>query len=213
MSIYKHPEGRAAVLKFYDEALARMVVPWDDLYAETRFGSTHVLAMGPADAPPILIFHGGNVVNPVSLRWFVPLMKEYRIYAPDTIGHPGKSAETRLSPNSSDYGLWAADAMDRLGLERAAVIGPSYGGGIALRLAAHAPDRISALVLVVSSSIVTSLWRMTREIVLPMLMYMVAPTPSRLVAAELLAGSRHYLSRESHAYICGRRRTFLTEGR
>ena len=44
------------------------------------------------------------------------------------------------------------DVLDRMGTERAAVLGVSYGGFIALRYAATRPERVSALILTSSPS-------------------------------------------------------------
>jgi pimeloyl-ACP methyl ester carboxylesterase len=119
----------------------------------TRFGDTHVLQAGPEDGPPVVIFQGGNVVNPLTLAWFASLADRFRIYAPDTIGQPGRSADRRVSANDASLGEWAVDVLDGLGLQSAAVVGISYGGGVALRLAALAPDRIERAVFVVPAGI------------------------------------------------------------
>jgi pimeloyl-ACP methyl ester carboxylesterase len=42
------------------------------------------------------------------------------------------------------------DAFDRQGIDRAVLVGHSYGGGVALRVAATAPERVEALVLLAS---------------------------------------------------------------
>lgn len=88
-----------------------------------------------------------------AMRSLLPILQEncYRIYAPDTIGHPGKSAETRLSPKDNNYGQWLSDVMDGLGLDRAAFLGGSYSAGIILRLAAYCPRRITKMALFVPS--------------------------------------------------------------
>jgi pimeloyl-ACP methyl ester carboxylesterase len=185
-SIYKNADGRAAILRYYDEAVAQIGVPMEDRTVKTRFGDTHLLVAGPEHAPPLVIFHGGNVVNPVSLRWFAPLLQAYRVYAPDTIGHPGKSAETRVSPRDDSYGQWAVDLLDGLGLENVPMIGPSYGGGILLRTAAFAPDRIAKAVLLVPASIAHGpLGPMMTGIVGPMLHYKLFPNRARLARAVM----------------------------
>lgn len=92
-------------------------------YIETRFGPTHVLVTGPEEAPPLVIFQGGNVVNPSTLGWFSPLLETFRVYAPDTVGHPGRSAQTRLSPADDSLAHWAVDVFDGLELERPSVLG------------------------------------------------------------------------------------------
>lgn len=183
MTIYKSAAGEAEILSYYDQAAQAMGVPLEDRFISTRFGQTHLLVAGPEAAPPLVIFHGGNVVNPVSLWWFEPLMQHYRVYAPDTIGHPGKSAQTRLSGRDNSYGEWAADILDGLGLDKATLIGPSHGAGILLRAAAVVPERIAGAVLIVPASIATSYSSMMRKVIWPMLKYMLSPTRERLVPA------------------------------
>ena len=181
MSIYRSPEGKAEIMTLYDSLLSHLGVEFEDLFLDTRFGETHVLTTGPRDAPPLVILQGGNVVNPVSLSWFVPLARRYRIYAPDTIGHPGKSAQTRISPTDESYGRWVVDLLDRLGLGQTPLLGPSYGAGIILRTAVHAPERVSKAVLIVPSGIASgSMRRMVLEIALPMLRYRISPSRERL---------------------------------
>lgn len=178
--IYRSARGERTLKRLYGELEA----PFERRWVDTRFGETHVLVTGPDDAPPLVAFHGGNVVNPISLAWFLPLADAFRIYAPDTIGHPGFSAQTRLSPRDESYGAWVTDLLDELGLDRVPMIGPSYGGGIVLRTAAYAPDRIGRAGLVVPSGLGTgSLRRMLREIVLPMLVYRLSPNRARLERA------------------------------
>lgn len=185
-SIYRSPAGEAEILALYDSLQARFGIEFEDLTLDTRAGETHVLASGSRDAPPLVILQGGNVVSPVSLSWFAPLAGECRIFAPDTVGHPGKSAQIRLSPSDDSYGWWLSDVLDGLDLDRAALVGPSYGAGIILRMAACAPERISKAALLVPSGIASgSTYRMAREIALPMLRYRLSPSRERLRRAVL----------------------------
>jgi pimeloyl-ACP methyl ester carboxylesterase len=59
-------------------------------------------------------------------------------------------------PAAGDYSLTAqarlvGELMDRLGIPRAAVLGHSMGGAIALRLAATSPEKVDRLILVGSA--------------------------------------------------------------
>ena len=101
-----------------------------------------MLVAGPPDGPPIVALQGGNVVNPLTLAWLTSLVDSCRIYAPDTIGQPGKTDGARVSANDSSLGTWTTDVLDALELPSAAFIGASYGAGVLLRLAAAAPARI-----------------------------------------------------------------------
>ena len=184
MGIYNSLEGKSKILAFYDKALSKLDVNYIDLFVDTRFGKTHILELGSEEGEPLVIFHGGNITNPVSLSWFKPLMSDYHIYAPDTIGHPGKSDETRISPRDDSYAHWAVDFLDEIGLNQANFIGPSYGGGITLKIAANAPERISKAVLIIPSGIANgSKTGLIFEIFIPLLIYKYFPNHDRLVRA------------------------------
>lgn len=179
--IYRSAAGETRVKALYDSLVSTLDHPVDREWHETRFGKTHVLTTGPETGPPLLVFHGGNMVNPVSLPWFLPLAEEFRVVAPDTPGHPGYSTQHRLSPRDHAYATWVIDLMDSLGLDQAAMVGPSYGGGIVLRTAAYAPDRITRAGLLVPAGLGTgSLLRMLWRIFLPMVLYRLAPSRPRL---------------------------------
>jgi pimeloyl-ACP methyl ester carboxylesterase len=126
-TIYRSPESQAAIEALYDRKVAKLPFPVESRFAETRFGRTHLLLAGPADAPPLVSFHGGNDTNPSTLGWLAPLVNDFRIIAPDTIGHPGRSAPVRLPPGGLSYGTWVADLLDGLELKSAQMMGGSYG--------------------------------------------------------------------------------------
>ncbi|ESP88840.1 alpha/beta fold hydrolase [Candidatus Halobonum tyrrellensis] len=149
MSAYRSAAGRRELEHLYDDAVDRLGVDVAERRVDTRHGSTHVLLAGAADAPPVVLFHGGNVTNPLTLAWYAGLADDYRLVAPDTPGHPGKSAPTRLDPRGDGYGEWVADLLDAFGVDAAPVVGTSYGAGVALRTAAVAPERVARAALVV----------------------------------------------------------------
>jgi hypothetical protein len=103
MSIYRSKEGKARILKLYDDQWSALNLELEHRTVDTRYGKTHIVVTGPKYGQPIVVFHGGNMISPVSFAWIVSLTKNYRIYAPDTVGHPGYSAETRLNPKSFQF--------------------------------------------------------------------------------------------------------------
>lgn len=100
----------------------------------------------------VLLIHGLNA-STFSFRYTIPeLAQHYRVVALDLKGF-GYSER----PAGGDYSQTAQAAlvervMDRLAIERAAVVGHSMGGAIAMRLALARPERVSRLVLVDSAS-------------------------------------------------------------
>ena len=72
---------------------------------------------------PLLVFHGGNATTAYNLLFCDFLMNDFHIFAVDTIGHPGKSDETSLSPNNYDYGKWVSEVIEGLGYEKISCFG------------------------------------------------------------------------------------------
>jgi len=183
-SIYKGRKAEAEILALYDEALAGLGAGYESLTVPTTYGDTHVLALGPEDAPPALFLPGGNFLNPTCLRWFQRLADVHRVYAPDLIGQPGKSAQTRLSARGDDHALWTGDVLDGLGLKSVPVVGLSYGAGLAIRLMGRAPGRVARAVLVSPAGVASGKMRqMVTQVVVPMLGYRLRPTGERLMRA------------------------------
>lgn len=187
-SIYRSLAGEAEIRRLYDESLVDLGVEHKSLEIETRLGTTHVLALGPPDAPPVVFIPGGNFLSLTCLGWFLPLARSNRVYAPDIVGQSGRSAQQRPSPIDDGHAFWAEDVLDGLGLERAPLVGLSYGAGVALRIMGLAPERISRAALVSPSGIAAGpLLPILSEVVAPMLLYRLRPTgPSLLRAARPL---------------------------
>jgi 3-oxoadipate enol-lactonase len=106
---------------------------------------------GPADAPPLLL---SNSLGTTSEMWDpqIPALSErFRVVRYDTRGHG--AAPVPNGPYSlDDLGGDAVALLDRLGMERAHVVGLSLGGMTAMWLGANAPDRVDRLVLMCTSA-------------------------------------------------------------
>lgn len=109
------------------------------------------------DGPPIVALHG----LASSAHWYdlvAPILcRQYRIIAPDQRGH----GRTTQPPRGYDWATLAADMaglMDHLGLERASVLGHSWGGNVATNVAARHPERVSHLVMIDGGFLSGRLW-------------------------------------------------------
>jgi len=105
------------------------------------------LSSGESSATPILALHG----LASSANWYerlaARLSGQYRVWAPDQRGH----GQTTQAPTGYDWQTLAADAirfLDHLGIEKAAVLGHSWGGNVAINVAARFPERVSMLVMI-----------------------------------------------------------------
>jgi pimeloyl-ACP methyl ester carboxylesterase len=179
-TIYKN-DGKRIIAQHYDDYLKTFDFEVERVYVDTSYGKTHLLVAGPPDAKPIFLFQGGNCINPMTFSWFLPLVEKYRIYAPDTIGHPGFSDENRISAKDNSFAQWIKELMDYFQLESCGFVGPSYGAGIILRLATYMPDRINCAVLVAPAGIqLGSKLTMIKKILLPLVFYHGTSSPKYL---------------------------------
>jgi pimeloyl-ACP methyl ester carboxylesterase len=76
-----------------------------------------------------------------------PLKATHRIFLVDVNGQPCLSDGNTPAVKGLDYGHWATDLLDQLGLGQVAVAGASFGGLLGIKLALVAPARVSKLVL------------------------------------------------------------------
>lgn len=148
--IWKTPTAHAAFETWYDGELKRLRerVDVESLFVETRFGATHVLAAGDQASPPLLLVMGlgGN-----ALGWFHQITAfagDYRVYAPDTPGQPGRSAPIHPSHAGPAFGHWLVDLLDGLGIQQAPVMGVSLGGRMVVKLGWVAPGRVTTAILI-----------------------------------------------------------------
>ncbi len=128
-------------------------VPIKDGWVDVGGFRTHYLTGG--EGPPLVLLHGHGDSSG-SWRSVLPtLARTHRVYAPDTpgAGETTKFSSTNHSAPPSFYSDFLAAFLDTLGLERVALVGSSHGGGIALRLALAAPERVMSLSLVDSSGL------------------------------------------------------------
>ncbi|MBR2676799.1 MAG: alpha/beta hydrolase [Solobacterium sp.] len=179
-TIYKTEEGKQKILELYDHQLEQLSVPYRDLYVETSFGKTHLIETGSPEGEPLLVFHGGNATTAYNLLTCDFLFDDFHIYAVDTIGHPGKSAETSLSALNYDYGKWVGEVIDALGFEEISLFGGSFGGGIIAKTMCAVPDNVKRAVLLIPSGIKNAFQLKNARMMFPMIMYWITGKDSWL---------------------------------
>lgn len=102
------------------------------------------------DGPAVLLLHGSGpgVTAWANWRLTIPVLSgRFRVVAPDILGF---GFTQRPEDVVYDLATWTAHAvgvLDALGIERAHVVGNSFGGSLAMSLAIHHPERVSRLVL------------------------------------------------------------------
>jgi len=105
----------------------------------------HGLEWGERGDPLVLVPGGGQSAH-VYLELGPALAEEHRVIAVTPRGH-GQSATPAEGYTVACVAAELREAMDALGVERAAVVAHSVGGAAAARLAADHPSRVDRLVL------------------------------------------------------------------
>ncbi|MFF3503202.1 alpha/beta fold hydrolase [Streptomyces sp. NPDC003247] len=155
-------------------------------------GGRKIFAAETGDGPPVLLLHGGGPgASGVSnyARNIAELAKEYRVIVPDL---PGYGRSTKGIDGTDPFGDLAGGIrglLDALDLAKAHLVGNSYGGACALRLALDTPERVDRMVLMGPGGIGT-----TRALPTPgltsLLNYYTGDGPSR---SKLERFIRHFL--------------------
>lgn len=101
---------------------------------------------------PVVLLHGWGAASATMALVHDDLARRYDVTAIDLPGH-GRSGFPPTAWGTADYTACVLDVMNALGIGRPHIIGHSFGGRIALDLAARHPDRIHKLVLVSSAGL------------------------------------------------------------
>ncbi|WP_291728867.1 alpha/beta fold hydrolase [Bernardetia sp.] len=151
-TIYKKPAYKQAIMHLYENKLNSFAKDsYEELDIDTFAGNTHIIVRGEKHLPAVVVFHGIHAGAPVALEAMRELYEKYRIYAVDTVGQATKSAETTLDFKNNEYGKWASEVLEKLGLESVPVIAISYGAFILNELIRVSPEKVKKAIYVVPS--------------------------------------------------------------
>lgn len=151
--IYKSAEGKALIINHYENVMKKWPVDKEFINVETSFGDTFIIASGEKEHKPIILLHGSSTNSAMWMGDVEKLSKNYRVYAVDIIGEPGKSDENRPDMKGNHYGKWLDEILDSLNIEKTILIGNSLGGWMALKYATYKPGKVEKLVLLATSGI------------------------------------------------------------
>lgn len=104
----------------------------------------HIIRRGAGE--PVLLLHGWGLRGKLWARVMDDLNASFDLIAPDFPGF-GSTESPPVPWGVSDYMNWLIALMDEQGIQRASVIGHSFGGRVAIKLAALHPERVQKLVL------------------------------------------------------------------
>lgn len=108
------------------------------------------------DGPAVVLIHGSGpgVTAYANWRTVLPALGErFRVVAPDMVGFGFTERPADVSYGVQTWADQVVGLMDTLNIANASIVGNSFGGAIALRIATQHPDRINRLVLMGSMGV------------------------------------------------------------
>ncbi|MCB1755197.1 MAG: alpha/beta fold hydrolase, partial [Gammaproteobacteria bacterium] len=99
---------------------------------------------------PVLLIHGSGPGVSAWANWRLTLpalADNYRVIAPDMAGFGFSERPENYQYNMENWVTQAVGLLDALEIEKAAVVGNSFGGALALAMAIKHPSRVERLVL------------------------------------------------------------------
>lgn len=119
-----------------------------DRFVPVRGRRLHYLEWGDAEAPPLLLLHGGTAHAHWWTYFVAALGAGFRVLALDLLGHGDSewSADPvySIEEHAADVGAFIAT----MGFASLTLVGHSFGGLVSIEYAAASPERLARLVLV-----------------------------------------------------------------
>lgn len=109
----------------------------------------HYQEVGQATAPPMILIHGFAASNLVWSKVFLELAAAgFRVIAPDLPGYGYSDKPRNLEYTIASQAKLVFSLVRQLGIDRAVLVGSSYGAAIAATIALDHPTLVEKLVLV-----------------------------------------------------------------
>ena len=146
-SLYKSEEGYKKMMSWYNRVQDEISVDHESIFADTRFGKTHIILAGKNNQKSILLIPGIAGCAPLWRHQINAFSEHFRVLAIDIVGQPGKSAANPPSVFNDDFTDWLEDIIHSLNLDKPHIIGVSTGGTTAMDMAIRKPDLIDKTVM------------------------------------------------------------------
>jgi pimeloyl-ACP methyl ester carboxylesterase len=123
--------------------------------AEANGIRTNYLEAGSGNETVVLVHGSGpGVTSYANWRLVIPALAEnFRVVAPDMVGFGFSDRPDDVTYSLDTWANQTVGLMDTLGIQKAHLVGNSFGGAIALRIATQHPERVGKLVLMGSMGV------------------------------------------------------------
>lgn len=113
-------------------------------------GRRELFVTEAGEGAPVVLLHGGGPGATGASNYarnIEALAERFRVIVPDMPGYGASSKDLDFSDPFGDLALAIRGLLDALDIEKAHLVGNSYGGAAALRLALDRPDRVDRMIL------------------------------------------------------------------
>lgn len=118
-------------------------------FAEVDGVRVHYQEAGESTAPPMILVHGFATSNLVWSKVFLDFAAGgFRVIAPDLLGYGYSDKPRDLDYTIARQAEMVVGLMKQLVIERAVLVGSSYGAAVAATVALDHPDMVEKLILV-----------------------------------------------------------------
>jgi pimeloyl-ACP methyl ester carboxylesterase len=132
-----------------NQTIQTSIAPTGTGYADVN--GLHLYYETYGSGAPLVLLHGGMLTIDLNFASLIPtLARSHTVIAVEQQGH-GRTANIDREITYADLASDVVALLDHLGIDTAAVIGHSMGGGVALELAVNHPERVSAVVPISAS--------------------------------------------------------------
>ena len=113
---------------------------------DVKAGGIDTFYLEAGEGPTVILLHGLGATNASLLPTIMELARDHHVIAPDLPGF-GASSKPIRAYTAEFFATWLDRFMDRIGVERAVVVGNSMGGRIAIEMGLRFPERVDRLCL------------------------------------------------------------------
>ncbi|WP_442800080.1 alpha/beta fold hydrolase [Nocardia sp. NBC_01730] len=156
-----------------------------------RVGAREIFFSATGSGPAVVLLHGGGPgASGLSnySRNLDALAQHFRVIAPDLPGYGRSTKHIDQSDPFGDLARAVGGLLDELGVASAHLVGNSYGGAAALRLAMDRPEKVDRMILMGPGGIGTTRALPTKGL-RELLAYYGDSGPSRDKIARFIRGS------------------------
>lgn len=166
--------------------------------AMVQVGRRELFVTEAGTGTPVVLLHGGGAGATGASNYsrnIDALARHFRVIVPDMPGYGRSSTDLDHGDPFGDLAAAIRGLLDELGIEKAHLVGNSYGGAAALRLAMDRPDKVDRLILMGPGGIGTTRTLPTKGLQ-QLLAYYGGSGPSREKLARFI---REYLVHDGAA--------------